>query len=97
MASRKTAVWMLCLLMAAGMAMALSAGGQSKASINMDKSGAAIKGYDAVAYFTKGGPEKGKDEYSFNWEGAKWLFSSQQHKDLFTKNPEKYAPQYGGY
>ena len=29
--------------------------------------------------------------------GAKWLFSSAEHRDAFAKEPEKYAPQYGGY
>ena len=29
--------------------------------------------------------------------GAKWKFSSQANLDLFKSNPEKYAPQYGGY
>jgi hypothetical protein len=29
--------------------------------------------------------------------GAKWKFASQANLDLFKANPEKYAPQYGGY
>ncbi len=29
--------------------------------------------------------------------GDKWHFSSAENRDLFAKNPEKYAPQYGGY
>ena len=29
--------------------------------------------------------------------GATWYFSTQTHKDLFEGDPEKYAPQYGGY
>jgi hypothetical protein len=29
--------------------------------------------------------------------GAKWKFASQAHLDQFKANPEKYAPQYGGY
>ena len=60
-------------------------------------SGVAIRGTDTVAYFTQGKPVKGKDEFTTQWQGATWKFSSQEHLDLFVANPEKYAPQYGGY
>jgi len=57
----------------------------------------AIKGYDTVAYFTVGKPLKGSDEYSMEYNDATWLFSSQENLELFKADPEKYAPQYGGY
>jgi YHS domain-containing protein len=57
----------------------------------------AINGYDTVAYFTLGKPVKGQDTLTTEWMGAKWKFSSPNHLDLFKTNPEKYAPQYGGY
>ena len=57
----------------------------------------AIKGYDPVAYFTEQKPVKGEQSISYEWEGATWYFTSEANKKLFTKNPEKYAPQYGGY
>ena len=57
----------------------------------------AINGYDTVAYFTVGKPVKGQDTLATEWMGAKWKFSTQAHLDLFKANPEKYAPQYGGY
>jgi YHS domain-containing protein len=57
----------------------------------------AINGYDTVAYFTDGKPVKGQDGFATEWMGAKWKFDSQAHLDLFKANPEKYAPQYGGY
>lgn len=65
--------------------------------INAGADGIAIKGYDPVAYFTMGGPVKGSKEFSYAWNGATWLFSSKDHLDLFTGDPETYAPQYGGY
>ena len=40
---------------------------------------------------------KGKSEFSHAWKGAIWKFASAEHRDLFAANPEKYAPQYGGY
>jgi YHS domain-containing protein len=57
----------------------------------------AINGYDTVAYFTVGKAVKGVDTLVTEWMGAKWKFSNQAHVDLFKANPEKYAPQYGGY
>ncbi|MEI7447790.1 MAG: YHS domain-containing (seleno)protein, partial [Burkholderiales bacterium] len=31
------------------------------------------------------------------WMGAKWKFASQENLDRFRSNPERWAPQYGGY
>jgi YHS domain-containing protein len=61
------------------------------------RSEVAIKGYDPVAYWTEGKPMEGSEEFSAQWHGATWQFSSQANLDLFKGNPEKYAPQYGGY
>lgn len=61
------------------------------------KKGYAVSGYDAVAYFTVGKPTKGDKNISTEWNGAKWLFSSEEHKTLFVANPEKYAPAYDGH
>jgi YHS domain-containing protein len=60
-------------------------------------SGLAIKGYDPVAYFNDGKPVKGVKEFQHDWNGARWQFSSGANRDLFKANPDKYAPQYGGY
>ena len=65
--------------------------------INQTFFGTAIKGYDTVAYHTEGNAVKGKSKYSYEWNDAKWHFASAENRDLFAANPEKYAPQYGGY
>ena len=67
------------------------------APVNVNSDGIAIKGFDTVAYFTEGKPVKGDEQFQFQWSGAKWLFSSREHLELFKAAPEKYAPQYGGY
>ena len=59
--------------------------------------GAAIKGYDAVSYFTQSEPAKGVADFSYEYKGATWRFASAENLDLFKSNPEKYAPQYNGY
>ena len=60
-------------------------------------SNSALGGYDAVAYFTQGKPQPGKKQFTFKYQGVNWLFSSAQHLNMFKANPQKYAPQYGGY
>ena len=68
-----------------------------KKKINSDTFGVAIKGYDTVAYFTQGRAMKGKSEYSYDWNDAKWYFATAENRDLFAADPEHYAPKYGGY
>ena len=69
----------------------------AKDPVNTNWQGVAVKGYDPVAYFVVGKPVKGKKEFETSWMGAKWRFSTAEHRDRFTASPEKYAPQYGGY
>ena len=59
--------------------------------------GTAIRGYDPVAYFTDGKPVEGKAEFSVDHNGAQWRFATAEHRELFAADPEKYAPQFGGY
>ncbi len=69
----------------------------SQISVFADKDGRAIRGTDPVAYFTQSSPVVGKAEFTHEWSGANWLFATAENRDLFAANPEKYAPQYGGY
>lgn len=57
----------------------------------------AVSGYDTVAFFSEGRAVKGKKAFKTEYMGAEWRFASQENLELFTSNPEKYAPQYGGY
>ena len=65
--------------------------------VNHNRKGIAIQGYDPVAYFTDSRPVKGDSKFTFSWRGATWQFASAEHRDVFAKDPEQYAPQYGGY
>jgi enamine deaminase RidA (YjgF/YER057c/UK114 family) len=56
-----------------------------------------ISGYDPVAYFTDGKAVQGKPEFEYLWHRLRWRFSSGEHRELFTRNPKQYAPQYDGY
>ncbi|MCE7999939.1 MAG: YHS domain-containing protein [Rhodobiaceae bacterium] len=61
------------------------------------ENGVAIRGTDAVAYFTQAKPVQGKAEFSVQYEGATWHFSSAENRETFLSDPGKYAPAYGGY
>jgi YHS domain-containing protein len=59
--------------------------------------GAAIQGYDSVAYFADGKAVSGKKELPFSYQGVTYLFLSIANRDLFKASPEKYEPVYGGW
>jgi YHS domain-containing protein len=70
---------------------------KSKPVYASKRSNIAINGYDPVAYFAANKAQKGNKKLSFIWRGSKWLFSSEQHRSMFVDDPERYAPQYGGW
>lgn len=59
--------------------------------------GVAVKGTDVVAYFTLDAPTPGLPGFTYDWSGAKWQFANAKHLEMFKADPQKYAPQYGGY
>lgn len=61
------------------------------------KDGVALGGYDVVAYHTLGTPTTGSNQFTAEYQGVTWQFSTGQHRDLFAANPAKYAPAYGGW
>lgn len=81
---------------AVGLLVTISACTQKKSEVSISSS-YALGGTDPVSYFTKGQPEQGSKEFSYEWKDATWIFSSRQHLDSFSANPDKYAPQYGGW
>lgn len=69
----------------------------ANSEINVTSGEVAIHGYDTVAYFTEKKAVKGTPEIMNRWKGAIWQFASAANRDMFAANPDKYAPQYGGY
>lgn len=65
--------------------------------INTSADGLALRGYDTVAYFAAENAVKGDAKYEYVWNGAKWLFSSEENMKAFQSNPDAYAPEFGGY
>lgn len=65
--------------------------------LNRDERGQALRGHDAVAYFTENTARLGSTTFNLNLGGTIWLFSSADNRDRFAQSPERYAPAYGGY
>lgn len=72
----------------------------------VDKTGFAVSGFDVVSYFdldqSKVGkpqpePAAGKASITADYNGAKFAFATEAHRDAFVANPAKYAPQYDGH
>ena len=40
---------------------------------------------------------KGDPRFEYRWKDAVWLFTSRANRARFIKDPERYAPQFGGY
>lgn len=57
----------------------------------------ALEGTDVVSYFSEAGPVQGSTDYTFKWDNSEWRFASEANRDLFAADPEKFAPQFGGY
>ena len=62
-----------------------------------EKDGVAISGYDPVAYFVEMKPIEGSPEFHAEYQGSIFYFSTAANRDTFAANPDKFAPQYGGY
>ena len=70
---------------------------QTGGEYNTMYAGLGAKGYDVVAYFTQGKPVPGSDKHESVYGGVTWRFANNEHRAMFAANPEKYAPQYGGF
>lgn len=86
------------LVLLAGIAVALPAWRtEAAADPVFSKDGLAIRGYDPVAYFTRGRPTAGDPAVTLEWNGALWRFESAENRDRFAADPERWAPRYGGW
>ena len=56
-----------------------------------------LLGHDPVAYFTLGRPTVGDPKLAAEHEGVTYYFVNEEHRALFLAEPQKYAPQYGGF
>ncbi|HXI47876.1 MAG TPA: YHS domain-containing (seleno)protein [Steroidobacteraceae bacterium] len=63
-----------------------------------EENGVALNSYDAISYFAQAPePIPGKKELSADYKGSKFYFVTNTHLHTFEANPERYAPQFGGF
>ena len=81
------------------LAVSLIASGVTWAGVDTetDENGVILAGHDAVAYFTQGKPVLGNANFTAVHNDAIYRFSSEENRDIFVSNPDKYAPAYGGF
>lgn len=65
--------------------------------VNVDKAGLALQGYDPVAFFVEGKAIPGNPAITASHQGAIYRFSSEQHREAFGKDPNRFAPAFGGF
>lgn len=56
-----------------------------------------LGGNDAVTYFTAGKAVAGSSEIKTDHRGLTYRFASVENRRQFITNPERYAPQFGGF
>ena len=88
---------LMALFIGIAVAFAACSNVPSAIAVNTDATGTALKGYDAVAYFTVNNAVKGDPRFEYVWNGAKWYFSTEENMMKFRERPEEFAPQFGGY
>lgn len=57
----------------------------------------ALRGRDVVSFSELGGPVAGSEEFVAEWDNSNWHFKSKENRDTFLADPERYAPEFGGY
>ncbi len=60
-------------------------------------SGVGLAGFDPVSFFQSESPLNGSPMIRAEHAGATYLFATEESKATFLANPDRYAPQYGGF
>jgi YHS domain-containing protein len=81
----------------AAVMLAPDAGAAGKPVVHTSRGNLAVRGYDAVSYWTAAKAERGAARFAYQWQGATWRFASAENRDRFAADPARYAPQFGGY
>jgi len=86
-------VALVAIVVLAGAAIELSARGVQGDLVSFDS--VAIGGVDLLTYF-EDNPTVADGAITHEYRGKTWRFISQEHRQAFLENPERYLPQYDG-
>ena len=70
---------------------------QDPRTVSRDANLPALQGYDPVTYFTSDRPQRGRPDFTAIHAGATYMFVSKENAALFSADPQKFAPQFGGH
>lgn len=62
-----------------------------------NSTGLAIGGFDPVSYFTHVRPQLGSEKHEYVWKDVAWRFENEGNLEAFRRDPEIYAPRFGGH
>ena len=89
-------LWVASLAVAATATLA-GCGGAVSVISEGDDADLMLRGNDAVAYFTAGRALPGRSDIKTDHHRVTYRFASEESKRQFITNPERYAPQFGGF
>jgi len=64
---------------------------------NLSASGVALQGFSPVSYLTAGRAEPGSPRFQVEDDGVTYFLTSAAQVELFKRDPQRYAPAYGGW
>jgi YHS domain-containing protein len=73
----------------------VSTNGYGQTEYNQED-GFVANGFDVVSYFNNA-PKKGNSKFIATYESATFRFVNEVNLKKFREDPERYAPQYGGW
>jgi YHS domain-containing protein len=70
---------------------------EKKNLVNRNAADAVAEGYDVVSYVLEQKAVKGDEKNVKPYNGGLYFFTSNENKQMFSADPAKFAPLYGGY
>lgn len=55
----------------------------------------ALDGYDITSYYSGAALQKGTQEFQASYQGKRYYFANTENRSDFSKNPERYLPEFG--
>jgi hypothetical protein len=80
-----------------GLSPSLIAAATTELVVTDERTGLAIHGYDAVAYFTDAAAQPGRPDFELRFAGVVWRFRNPGNRSAFAANPDRYMPRFGGH
>lgn len=71
--------------------------GTSELFIAPNRSALAMRGYDPLTYLLERRPRAGSADHELVWSGLAWRFVSSANRAAFLRDPDGFAPRFGGY